>query len=355
MANQAIDIFKEVLAEKPNDVNSMKQIAGIYFSIKNLDDAEDWQKKVLAVDPKDPEAAYTIGVIDWTKAHENKLKALQDAGLNDDGKGNVKAPKKVMEPLAQQNASAGRRRPEVSRPWPSTIAPTTTTPCVSEPDLPQQGGRGLRQRRRRDSGPGAGRGVDRRRQWAPARPTKRRRTRVPAASPWIPAARCIRSDGLQPVNTNGLCHQSRRPFFFAANPMAKFWSHLCSSTVRLACFSASLVSLPAPAQPRASAKPRWSPVPRPAAMQAVAILRPASSRTTIAKQLEVTVCGDSLIHVTARPINAPRRKRVPALDARQPPKPAPAPPSQFSRQAGFRGHAHHSTHRGFSFRCATAT
>jgi len=103
-ANQAIDIFKQVLADQPNDVNSMKQIAGIYFSVKDMDDAETWQKKVLDVDPKDPEAAYTIGVIDWTKAHENKLKALQDAGLNDDGKGNVKAPKKIMEPLAQQNA-----------------------------------------------------------------------------------------------------------------------------------------------------------------------------------------------------------------------------------------------------------
>ena len=103
-ANQAMDIFKQVLAQNPNDVNSMKQIAGIYFSIKDLDDAETWQKKVLAFDPKDPEAAYTIGVIDWTKAHENKLKALQSAGLNDDGKGNVKAPKKVMEPLAQENA-----------------------------------------------------------------------------------------------------------------------------------------------------------------------------------------------------------------------------------------------------------
>ena len=82
----------------------MKQIAGIYFSIKDLDNAEAWQKKVLAEDPKDPEAAYTIGVIDWTKAHQNKLNALQAAGLNDDGKGNVKAPKKVMEPLAKENA-----------------------------------------------------------------------------------------------------------------------------------------------------------------------------------------------------------------------------------------------------------
>ncbi|HUA91327.1 MAG TPA: tetratricopeptide repeat protein [Terracidiphilus sp.] len=103
-ANQAIAIFQEVLSKDPNDVNSMKQIAGIYFSVKNLDQAKEWQKKVLAVDPKDPEAAYTIGVIDWTKAHENTLKALQEAGLNDDGKGNVKAPKKVMEPLAKQNA-----------------------------------------------------------------------------------------------------------------------------------------------------------------------------------------------------------------------------------------------------------
>ncbi len=103
-ANEAMDIFKQVLAQNPNDVNSMKEIAGIYFSIKDLDDAETWQKKVLTFDPKDPEAAYTIGVIDWTRAHENKLKALQAAGLNDDGKGNVKAPKKVMEPLAQENA-----------------------------------------------------------------------------------------------------------------------------------------------------------------------------------------------------------------------------------------------------------
>ncbi|HEX3868915.1 MAG TPA: tetratricopeptide repeat protein [Pirellulales bacterium] len=103
-ADQAISIFKDVLAKDPNDVNSMKQIAGIYFSVKDLDNAKEWQKKVLDVDPKDPEAAYTVGVIDWTKAHENLLKALQDAGLNDDGKGNVKAPKKVMDPVAKANA-----------------------------------------------------------------------------------------------------------------------------------------------------------------------------------------------------------------------------------------------------------
>src|SRR5664279_986249 len=53
-AEQAIDIFKEVLVKTPNDVNSLKQIAGIYFQIKKLDQAKEWQKKVLAADPKDP-------------------------------------------------------------------------------------------------------------------------------------------------------------------------------------------------------------------------------------------------------------------------------------------------------------
>jgi tetratricopeptide (TPR) repeat protein len=104
-AQQAISIFQEVLAKDPTDVNSIKQIAGIYFSTKKLEDAKAWQKKVLAVDPKDPEAAYTIGVIDWTEAHENVLKALVPAGVTDDGEGNAKAPKKVMEPLKAENSA----------------------------------------------------------------------------------------------------------------------------------------------------------------------------------------------------------------------------------------------------------
>jgi tetratricopeptide (TPR) repeat protein len=103
-AQQAISIFQEVLDKEPNDVNSMKQIAGIYYSTKKFDEAKAWQKKVLAVDPKDPEAAYTVGAIDWTLAHENTLKQLVPAGLNDDGEGNVKAPKKIMDVIKDENA-----------------------------------------------------------------------------------------------------------------------------------------------------------------------------------------------------------------------------------------------------------
>jgi tetratricopeptide (TPR) repeat protein len=103
-AQQAIDIFQEVLDKNPHDVQSMKQIASIDFEIKKLDEAKAWQKKVLAEDPKDPEAALYIGLIDWMEAHKNTLAALAPAGLNDDGEGNAKAPKKIMDPLIAQNA-----------------------------------------------------------------------------------------------------------------------------------------------------------------------------------------------------------------------------------------------------------
>ena len=86
-AQQAIDTYQEVIAEDPTNVNSLKGVASLFFNIKKLDEARDWQKKVLALDPKDAEAAYWVGLIDWTEAHENLMKMT---GNNDDGAGNVK-------------------------------------------------------------------------------------------------------------------------------------------------------------------------------------------------------------------------------------------------------------------------
>jgi tetratricopeptide (TPR) repeat protein len=104
-AQRAIDVFLEVLSEKPHDVNSMKQVAGIYYSLKRLEDAKAWQIKVLAEDPKDAEAAYTIGAIDWDEANQNVLAMLTPVGMKDDGEGNVSAPRWVLETIEAQNAA----------------------------------------------------------------------------------------------------------------------------------------------------------------------------------------------------------------------------------------------------------
>ena len=104
-AHEAIDIFQETLTQDPNDVNSMKGIASLYYNINKKDEAKDWQKKVLAIDPKDPEAAYTVGVIDWFKAHENLVRALNPLGATDDGQGNVKfLTKKVCTEIQTENS-----------------------------------------------------------------------------------------------------------------------------------------------------------------------------------------------------------------------------------------------------------
>ncbi len=102
-ADQAISIFQDVLAKDPSDVNSLKNVASIYFNINDLDKAKEWQKKVLAIDPKDAEAAYTVGVIDYTVAYKNAKDALGGAGLNDDGEGNVKAGKKILQEIKDKN------------------------------------------------------------------------------------------------------------------------------------------------------------------------------------------------------------------------------------------------------------
>lgn len=105
VAQRAIDVFQQVLGKNSHDVVSMKWIAGINYSIKNLDEAKAWQKKVLTENSKDPEAAYTVGVIDWTLAHQNVLKALEPAGIRDDGEGNAAAPAEVLETLKAQNSA----------------------------------------------------------------------------------------------------------------------------------------------------------------------------------------------------------------------------------------------------------
>jgi tetratricopeptide (TPR) repeat protein len=103
LAQHAIAAYKDALQIDPNNVNAIKGIASIYFSLNRADDAKSWQQKVLAADPKDPEAYYTIGVIDWNKARRNSLQVLADNGLTDKPDGNPGLPKKACEQLATQN------------------------------------------------------------------------------------------------------------------------------------------------------------------------------------------------------------------------------------------------------------
>lgn len=103
IAQIAINEFEQVLKKDPSNTNALAQIASLYYNLGNLDQSKVWNQKVLAADPKNSQAAYTIGVIDWTKAYNNATKTLKSVNLTDKGNGDPKLPKKDCESLKQQN------------------------------------------------------------------------------------------------------------------------------------------------------------------------------------------------------------------------------------------------------------
>ena len=103
MAQQALDGFQAVLAKNPNDMTALKQIASIDRNIGKPTEAKDYERKVIALDPNDAEANYTIGVVDWLTAYKNSNAALAAEGLTDKGDGNIKLSKAGCAKLAALN------------------------------------------------------------------------------------------------------------------------------------------------------------------------------------------------------------------------------------------------------------
>jgi tetratricopeptide (TPR) repeat protein len=105
MADSAIKGFKDYLAAHPGDKVSLQQLASIYRNIKKYPEAKDYEQQVIAVDPQDAEAHYTIGVEDWIEAYDNARKALAADGLTDAGDGNVKMSKATCAKIKEQNTA----------------------------------------------------------------------------------------------------------------------------------------------------------------------------------------------------------------------------------------------------------
>ena len=93
IAQKALDGFNTILAKDPNDLTALKQVASIDRNIKKLDESKVYEKKVIALDPNDAEAYYTVGVVDWMQAYKNAVTILAADGLTDDGNGNLKKSK----------------------------------------------------------------------------------------------------------------------------------------------------------------------------------------------------------------------------------------------------------------------
>jgi tetratricopeptide (TPR) repeat protein len=65
VAQQAIDAFQDVLKIEPNNITGIASIAQIYYSMKKFDEAKQWNRRRIEVEPNNPEPYYWIGVLDW--------------------------------------------------------------------------------------------------------------------------------------------------------------------------------------------------------------------------------------------------------------------------------------------------
>jgi hypothetical protein len=87
IAQQAIDVFKKVLDENPKrdqKLTCLKGIASLYFNMKKWDETKQYHHQVHELDPNDPEALYSIGVVDWSEAYQQTAEAKSKEGIKVD-------------------------------------------------------------------------------------------------------------------------------------------------------------------------------------------------------------------------------------------------------------------------------
>jgi Tfp pilus assembly protein PilF len=101
MADHALEQFQKVLQQEPNNDVATQSIASIYFNEKKWDDAEQWYKKAVAINPKNKEGFYTLGVIAWTRWYKPWAEARAKLGMKPEDPGPIK-DKKVRDVLKVQ-------------------------------------------------------------------------------------------------------------------------------------------------------------------------------------------------------------------------------------------------------------
>jgi tetratricopeptide (TPR) repeat protein len=114
MARHAREEFMKVLEKDPNEKTALNYLASLSYNEasslsiekkkEKLDEAAAWYHKLLAVDPNNKEAYYTLGVIAWAKWYPALQLALLNLHMRPEDPGPIK-DKKVKDELRTQYAA----------------------------------------------------------------------------------------------------------------------------------------------------------------------------------------------------------------------------------------------------------
>ena len=114
LGETAIREFERVLEKDPNNVTALAYIAQIYFGMAGaagpakwdearslFEKSKEFRRKLIQVDPQNPEHYYSIGVIDWTVAYTQTAKMKAGLGRQQD----EPLPPRNRRDLAEQNGA----------------------------------------------------------------------------------------------------------------------------------------------------------------------------------------------------------------------------------------------------------
>ena len=90
IANKALQGFKDVLEDDPQNPTALQSIASLYFQMKEMEQAKEWHHKVLEAQADNKESYYTIGVICWTQSYEPRLEFRAEMGMQQEDPGPIR-------------------------------------------------------------------------------------------------------------------------------------------------------------------------------------------------------------------------------------------------------------------------
>ena len=76
IADKALTVFQDVLRKEPDNASALAYVGSLYFNMGDkMDEAKETYNKLIAADPENKQARYTMGVIAWTEAYQPRLDA----------------------------------------------------------------------------------------------------------------------------------------------------------------------------------------------------------------------------------------------------------------------------------------
>ena len=76
IADKALGVFEDVLRKEPDNASALAYVGSLYFNMGDkMDEAKETYTRLIAADPTNKQARYTMGVIAWTEAYQPRLDA----------------------------------------------------------------------------------------------------------------------------------------------------------------------------------------------------------------------------------------------------------------------------------------